>query len=424
MYRIFKRFSVIKLYAFWLLVFLCSGSIATAQSSTFPGQIKLTKIDGRVTHYATFQSNNQKVVANSAGIFTTHIRDRDEAYQAQTWRLSRSTDGGATFETIYQQTAATNPPVLETDSDANLFLAAVDFKSGDGLLYRFDHDKKFANPTITTIPAAAAGKYAMLLDEPRQQLFFFSHNNSFHQITTDGIVQKSVELMSPGVNAILQYPLLAMGDDDALHAGWTTVKHGEYLYWDIHHMSSPDRGDHWVNFSGQTIQIPVVADDGGPTNRISADDDFDFHSWLSSMAVRDGKIHFAYMVQSQPPRQNYVRYDLASGRRDVHLQPEFKGEQISLLGLSGFFVTDPDDAALIYYVSNDAGRIAALRSIDHGQTWHDFARTDQAYSPYAIGGFRQTHNGNIVGTFTDSHATADVLDFQSDVYSFVISPTE
>ena len=60
---------------------------ATAQENRFPGKIRLTKIDSAVTHYATFQSHNQKVVANQYGVFTSHVRDRDFPYLAQTWRL-------------------------------------------------------------------------------------------------------------------------------------------------------------------------------------------------------------------------------------------------------------------------------------------------------------------------------------------------
>ncbi len=141
------------------------------------------------------------------------------------------------------------------------------------------------------------------------------------------------------------------------------------------------------------------------------------------MTVTDGKAHFAYMAQTDPPREHYLRYDLASGERDQHRHPEFRGEQISLLGLSGFFVTEPGSPGLIYFVGNDAGRIGCLRSGDNGQTWTDYARTAKTYAPYAIGGYRITDQGSIVGTFTQQRASEDVLDFQSDVYFFMIGPT-
>ncbi len=240
-----------------------SDSAAIGQSADFAGSIRLAKIDSGVTHYATFQSHNQKVVANQYGIFTSHIRDRDKPYQSQTWRLSRSTDGGATFSVVYEQAHATNPPVLETDRAGNVYLIRVNFKSGDAFLYRFDAAKNFQDPAITTIPGAAAGKYAMMLDQARERLFFFAHNNSFNRIKLDGTVEYRTNLLQGGQHGVLQYPLLALSDTGQLHAGWTTQKRGVYLYWDIHHMSSPDQGGSWHDWKGQAIEIPVVADDQG-----------------------------------------------------------------------------------------------------------------------------------------------------------------
>jgi hypothetical protein len=390
----------------------------------FDATVHLTKLDTGVTHYATFQSHNQKVVVNQHGVFASHIRDRDKPYLAQTWRLSRSTDGGATFATVFQQTHATNPPVIETDQAGNIFLMRVDFNSGDAFLYRFDAAKNFQDPTVTAIPGAAAGKYSMMLDRQHERLFFFAHNNSFQRIKLDGTVEYRTDLLRAGENAVLQYPLLALSDTGQLHAGWTTQKHGVYLYWDIHHMVSRDQGNTWKDLKGRPIRIPVVADDQGATDRISADDEFDAHTWLSSMAVTGGKSHFAYQAQTDPPREHYLRYDLTTGERDNHLYPEFKGDQVSLMGLSGFFVTEPQTPGLIYFVGNDSGRIACLRSRDNGQTWTDYARTDKTYAPYAIGGYRITDQGSIFGTFTQQRASDDVLDFQSDVYFFSIAPTD
>ncbi len=397
------------------------GQAICAQAAEFDASIELTKLDSGVTHYATFQSHNQKVLANQYGIFTTHIRDRDMAYQAQSWRLSRSTDGGKTFATLFERTDATNPPVIETDRDGNVYLIRVDFRDGNAYLYRFPSASDFRDPIISTIPGGAAGKYAMMLDDERQQIYFVAHNNTFHRISFDGTVNSRVDLLKPGNHAELQYPLLSLSTSGQLHFGWTTVKHGEYLYWDIHHMMSADQGNTWRDLKGRSIQIPVVADDQGAADRISSDDEFDSHTWLSSMMVSRGKVHFAYMAQTKPPRQHYIRYDLASGDRDQHLYPQFQGNQIKLLGLDGFFVKDPLTESRIYFVGNDSGRIACLRSDDNGETWSDYARTEPAYAPYAIGGFRTVREGKIIGTFTQQRASDDVLDFRSDVYFFRIS---
>lgn len=84
--------------------------------------IETVCVDDQATGYGTFQSHNQKVVSNRNGIFMTHIRTRNEAFTAQQWRLSRSIDGGQSFVTLYEDTHATGPPVLETDEDDNVYL--------------------------------------------------------------------------------------------------------------------------------------------------------------------------------------------------------------------------------------------------------------------------------------------------------------
>jgi hypothetical protein len=155
---------------------------------------------------------------------------------------------------------------------------------------------------------------------------------------------------------------------------------------------------------GTKLTPPVIADETGPTDRISLDDEFKVHTWLSNLLVRNGKAHFLYEAQHDPPGQHYVRYDLKTAKRDVDLCPAFKGETLSLLGLDGFFVAGEGSTIFAIGHGKDGG-IACLRSDDAGKSWHDFAATDPATVPkkiYAIGGCRWlTADGHIVGTFTD-----------------------
>jgi hypothetical protein len=386
-----------------------------------PARVEITCVDERAIGYATFQSHNQKVVANRHGIFVTHLRTRNESYASQTWRLSRSRDRGQTFETVYEDTHATNPPVLETDRDGNVYLVRVDFDQGDGYLYRFPAETDFQQPRITRIPGAAAGKYAMILDAEREQLYFFSHNNTFHRIRLDGVVEQRVNLLRAGTNAVLQYPLLSLDDRGRLHAAWTTQRHGEYLYWDIHHMVSIDGAESWQNLDGGRLNVPVVADDTGGAMRVTQDDEFTGHTWLSSCLARNGKLHLLYLAQTKPSRQHYIRYDIASAKRDIHITPQFRGASIELRGLDGYFVANRNQLSTIYCVGHDQGRLACLVSRDDGATWHDYARSPQRFSLYSVGGFRcTTHDDCIVGTFTDQHGSNLTTDRNSKVYFFRI----
>src|SRR5580765_4348239 len=105
----------------WLFVFgLFTGGLAATGADpsdlkkSAPGltPIQLTCVDKHATGYGTFQRHNQKVVSNRRGIFMTHLRSRNEAYTAQGWRLSWSTNGGESFVTLFAATNATNPPLL------------------------------------------------------------------------------------------------------------------------------------------------------------------------------------------------------------------------------------------------------------------------------------------------------------------------
>jgi hypothetical protein len=267
----------------------------------------------------------------------------------------------------------------------------------------------YREPAITRIPNGAAGKYAMVLDQTRQQLCYFAHNNTFHLIGMDGMVRLSTNLLTAGKSAILQYPLLCLDTANTLHAAWTSQKHGVYLYWDIHYLQSPDGGTAWRTMSGQPVSPPVIADEGGPADRVTLDDEFNVHTWLSSFLAKDGKAHFLYLAQTNPPRQHYVRYDLRTAKRERDVQPEFKGGQLSLRGLDGFLATRAGEPrATLYCVGRDAkeSRLVCLASDDNGDTWRDHAVGETVTNPYAIGGCREvTSDGWIIGSFTEQVPT-------------------
>jgi len=417
------------------LLFLIALAAASAHGApgrpdkareSLPGltRIQLVCVDERATGYGTFQSHNQKVVSNAQGIFMTHIRTRNEPYTAQAWRLTWSTNGGASFSTLYEATNATSAPVLETDAQDNLYLARPDFVDGHAYLYRFFATNGYQQPLLTRITNGSAGKYSMVLDPSRQQLSYFAHNNTFHQIGTDGAVRTSVQLVQAGQSAALQYPLLFLDADRVLHAAWTTQAHGRYLYWDIHYMQSPDGGTRWRKMDGTKLTAPVIADQNGPADRITLDDEFESHTWLSSFLIKDGKAHFLYLTQASPPRQHYLRYDLKSARRDLDFQPEFKGKNISLRSLDGFFASRASvPGSTLYCISRDAkeSRIACLASDDNGATWHDYAMSELVQSPYAIGGCREiTSDGFIIGSFTEQAAGDAVPGASPKVHFFKI----
>ncbi|HEX2473386.1 MAG TPA: hypothetical protein VHK01_01495, partial [Lacipirellulaceae bacterium] len=165
----------------------------------------------------------------------------------------------------------------------------------------------------------------------------------------------------------------------------------------------------WRTMDGTPVNVPAIADEGGPADRITLDDEFEAHTWLESFFVRDGKAHFLYLAQTNPPRQHYMRYDVATAKRELDIQPEFKGQTLSLRNLDGFFATRfAEPNATIYVVSRDAGasRLACLASDDDGSTWRDYAVGPTVTNIYAIGGCREvTDDGWIIGSFTEQIAS-------------------
>lgn len=402
----------------WTWASLLCG-VAVGQKESAP-HFALTRIDDAATHVATFQSHNQKVIENAHGVFMTHVRRRNPAYTAQTWRLSRSTDGGRTFATVFEDTHATNPPVLESDSDGHVYLVRTDFESGDAFLYRFDAATGFSRPRITKIPGGAAGKYALALDARTKRLFYLAHNGIFHELDLSGKVLSRQRLIRRGPQAGLQYPHLAVDASGRVHAAWTTTRHGSSLYWSIHYMvRARGSGTWWAR--GKEVDVPVPADGAGASQQINGADELPHATWLSSLGVQESCAHFMYLCQAKPVRQRYVRIEVRSGERQIDRGPRIGGERFEVRGLDGFFATSEPSSGSLYYVGADpAGHLVCLRSDDRGGTWRDHARTRRAYRPYAIGGCRRLANGDVIGSFTDVRGTSLETEHASHVHFFRI----
>ncbi len=372
--------------------------------------VEVTLVDGRACGYGTFQSHNQKVVSNANGIFITYLREDNEKDpdKPNIWRLMRSVDGGKTFSVVYEGRNGCRAPCIETDQRANLYLAHPEYGSGETRrkefhFYRFSAARKYKAPGIAVFgDVGCAAKYAMAHDAKRRRFYIATQYGQLLTVGDSGkLIAKRTVLKNPGPRAGTQYPLLQVDRRGRLHHAWTTVKRGAPIYWDIHYMLSPD-GATWWNLEREKLNCPIIPDDSGPTLRVSLDDEFESNTWLSSFMAKAGKVHFIYHAHTKPGRQHYMRYDIATGRRDVHLQPKLKAETITLSGTSGFFASRsarPDSP--LYCVIQDRGHIACLASHDNGSTWRDHARSKAGFGPYALGGCRElTADGSIIGSFT------------------------
>gem|GEM_PF-1370868 len=182
-------------------------------------------------------------------------------------------------------------------------------------------------------------------------------------------------------------------------------------------MLSKDGGQTWQKPDGTKLTTPVIADETGPTDRITLDDEFNVHTWLETFLVKNGKVHFVYQAQTTPLREHYVRYDLATAKIDKNIYPDWGGETIKNNYLDGFCASR-QDITEIYCVSrgNSDERIGVVYSSDNGETWHDYAKDNLNYAGYrgvySIGGARSiTSDGYLIGAYTESALNPPVVKF-------------
>jgi len=189
-----------------------------------PHPVDLNRVTtmGDESLYGTFQSHNQKVVANQHGYFVSYNNTNPDAPPGNELRLVQSTDGGKTFQTIYKERALTAPPSLETDEDSNLYLVNVDFSNGLTHFHKFSPESggSYKLSVSTTAPNRyATKKFSSFYSSVNKKIYFLTASN-FIAFNLDGSVNSN---LSPFAGAIaqtrgfsgcvdrgcLEYPLLA-----------------------------------------------------------------------------------------------------------------------------------------------------------------------------------------------------------------------
>jgi len=261
----------------------------------------------------------------------------------------------------------------------------------------------------------------MIYDKHRKQFYYFSGDGTFHVIDKNGEVKLRNHIINKiGEYDSLQYPHLSVDDNGTIHAAWTTELLPLHHYLSVQYMRSDDVGRTWKRMDGGSIELPVACGHEGDSDRIIADDEFEFVTWLASFMALNGKLHFIYKAVPHPDlknplwdeqlssgRQHYIRYDIDSGVKDCEIVPDFSGKEIRIEGWDGFFAADRRSAdSPLYYVSKQGNRVACLVSHDNGIRWQDYAVSREVvkntFSMYAMGGFREiTRDGHIMGTFTE-----------------------
>ncbi len=391
-------------------------AIGVSVAATALDSVNLTLVDPDATGYGTFQSHNARVVSNNHGIFLTYLHwyvDPD-----CTWRMDRSTDGGTSFQTIYQRDqhdTSHTPPAIETDEDDNVYLAFADAIENTFHFIRFFASEEYATAHETTIDyAPCAAKYTMVYDQPRQRFHIGLQYGGLVSIGRDGKVIDAYHQVYthggvPDIKSTPQYPHLHLDATGTLYYAHTTADVGDVpfsrIYRSILCLKSPDAGAIWQRLDGAAVTTPVRSDEDGDATVVTEPVDLTQNSWLGSTLTKAGRTHFWWSrrVDGQPIVTPYVSYDVATGeRRSIDLGTV--NTTVKFQGGDGFFATrDLGAQSCLYVISTDAeNRVVSLYSPDNGLSWFDHARGENANPPYAVSGSqRVSDDGYILGAYTE-----------------------
>jgi hypothetical protein len=389
--------------------------------------VRLTQLAAGAPFFATFGSYNQRILDLTSGLYVallTRMYPGSKWSQGNPldtrsdWRLLRSLDQGATFETAFSGQAGTHvSPVLDADRHGAVYVIGQQFTAltgADATVLRFDPAVGFAQPDGTTLRGLASDKFTTAYDSGADRFYYVStsyspgHPARLAKFSAKGDVQVGPPVVTQGSHGFLMYPLLSL-DGDNLYLAWTAQALpaiSSYLYWDIHFLVSRDQGRGWANPGGVSLHLPVLADSDGPAERVTLPEETGTHPWLSGFLARGGLVYFVYNTSRGLRGKHFRRFSASTASFDVDASPIFRGNRLVADGQGGFLLsggTGPH--GMLYFVGESVKdqRVVVLASDDAGLTWFDYAVTRPRFtSLYSVSGPRAIGpSGRIYAVFTD-----------------------
>ena len=417
---------------YWVVDCKDTGTSVTTSGFIWSFTTELTQIEATVVTELggwVFTSHNQTIVQNDNGIFMTYcVNGRDS------WYMAQSTDGGKSFNTIYNgPESGISPPCLETDNNYVYMMNPKTDGSG-GVTFRRFAPSDYTTPDITAHPYTASnlggGKYAMAYDPSRVQFYYAGQWGTLVTCDMVGNHVRTQEVWGTSDGTGGQYPHLFVDTDGTLHFAMTTTP-GDLAPWyeSIRYVKSTDGGANWKKMDGTLLSIPTGCGPSGLSTLISLPDEFDVNTWLSNMHVKNGKVHVFYLAETNPDwRCHYMRFDGSTGVREIDSwtdwNDEWRGTNVAPNNYYGAFASDPDDDDTLYFTGTDVEsselHLGTLVSFDNGSTWSDYARLP-IHDPYYshTGGCRQVSSDNmVIGSYTDNETGATLYQFPAFKQSF------
>jgi len=364
---------------------------------------------------AIFTSHDQKVVENANGIFCTF----------NGIILDRSTNGGQTFVEVYNlgATNTTKAPTIESDENNNIYLIYPNPFGSATRFQKFTSANGYASPVVdkTFSQATSSSKYSSFYDQGRQRLYHATQHGYLFTFDTSGNLIRGQQLFNGGSVAAPSYPHLFVDDSGVIHYAMTMVDANAYVpYIGIRYLKAIDGGASWLTMSNTPVSVPTTSDPSGPATTINLPGEEAYQIWLANMHVKNGKVHFFYRMETNlwnyagagsppliPERQHYMRFDAATGVREIDSWSNFaggswKGDTLTVNAVYGCFASDPSDAhSPLYAMFCGSSTIAAIVSYDNGSTWHDAAQSPNEATVADVGCARHSpKNGHVIGTFS------------------------
>ena len=371
-------------------------------------------------HQPIFTSHNQKVVENDNGIFCTF----------NGIVMDRSTNGGQTFTEVYNSgnTNTLKAPTIETDENNNIYLIYPDPSGTATRFQKFTAANGYTSPTInkTFSQATSDSKFSSFYDQGRQRLYHATQHGYFFIFDTSGNFIRGQQLFNTGSTGVgPSYPHLFVDASGVIHYAMTMVdSQAAHPYVGIRYLKSTDGGTNWMTMSNTPVSVPTTSDASGPATTINLSGEEQYQIWLANMHVKNGKVHFFYRMETNlwnytnagsPPliaeRQHYMRFDAATGVREIDSGSDFsggvwQGDTLTVNSTYGCFASDPTNTnsplfAMFCNGNNNPRTAAAIVSYDNGSTWHDAAISPDESLVADVGGARfSPRYGHVIGTFS------------------------
>lgn len=260
--------------------------------------------------YAVFNPSWQHVVANSHGIFALYQQTDNGNHDPSSWRLKRSTNGGASWSLIRDSSTAGDPqygspPLVETDQNENVYVLANYLpQAGESFrgvkMYKWTNADNYATPTITTLDTngRASGKWTSFLDQSRQWIWIcmwadaaspnlFAYNYSGALQYSRQVFKPLVRRWTPTLDGANDkhgephYPSLHVGTDGTVYLAWNSeaFQAGDFTgaslsYYDVRMVYSTSSAAQF-QAGTETWQGPNSGQTGAPSARtlpLSGDD--------------------------------------------------------------------------------------------------------------------------------------------------------